>query len=149
MECIIWTEHSRRCSTISGTSAGMTENRLGAGPPEERPRLGSPQHPLSHHLPLTSPTSPAVSAGLSLVALLGFSTAWRSRLVMLLRLQCGAPSQKWKLPVFLRDWASKWNCSLLHYFIGRISHRLDKIQGVRGKNLTFQWEQCQRICHRL
>ena len=79
MDRIIWTEHSRRCSTISGTSAGMTENRLGAGTPEERPRLGSHHHPLSHHLPLTSPTSPAVSAGLPLLAVLGFSTAWQSQ----------------------------------------------------------------------
>lgn len=79
MDRIIWTGHSRRCSTISGNSAGMTENRLGAGTPEERPHLGSHHHPLSHHLPLTSPTSPAVFPGLSQVAILEFSTVWRSQ----------------------------------------------------------------------
>lgn len=76
---IIWTGHSRSCSAISGTSAEMIENRLGAGTPEEWPCLGSHHHPLSHHLPLSSPTSPALSPEFPQVVILEFSTAWQSQ----------------------------------------------------------------------
>ena len=98
---IIWTGHSRSCSAISGTSAEMIENRLGAGTPEEWPCLGL--------ITIPSPTTslcPPLPHQLSLQS----SPKWlfwnspqldSPRLVILLRLQCRAPSPKWKLPVFL------------------------------------------------
>lgn len=100
-DSIIWTGHSRSCSTISGTSAGMIENRLGAGTPEEWPCLGSHHHP-SPTISLCPPLPYQLSLQSSPKWLFWNSPQLDSpRLVILLRLQCRAPSQKWKLPVLL------------------------------------------------